>query len=232
VGFTRKLPNESELAHQIRNYSNFTWLNGSFLLDWLIHNLDVCCWVKDAWPVSAQGQGGRQVRTEPDQLFDHYAVEYSFADGTRLFAQGRHIEGCWGFFGDVIHGATGMAILGEGIPKPLIYAGHRQKRENLIWEPTEPRPNPYDLEHEVLFEAIRQDRAHSETERCAHAAMAGILGRMAVESGREVTWEEALASELVLAPNLDEFTMDSDPPVMPDAEGHYPVAMPGRTKAI
>ena len=80
----------SELAHQIRNYSCFTWLNGSFLLDWLIHNLDVCCWVKDAWPVSAQGQGGRQVRTEPDQLFDHYAVEYTFPDGTRLFAQGRH----------------------------------------------------------------------------------------------------------------------------------------------
>ena len=67
----------SEMAHQIRNYSNFTWLNGSFLLDWLIHDIDVCCWAKDAWPVSAQGQGGRQVRTEPDQLFDHYAVEYT-----------------------------------------------------------------------------------------------------------------------------------------------------------
>ena len=100
----------SELAHQIRNYSNFTWLNGSFLLDWLIHNLDVCCWVKDAWPVSAQGQGGRQVRTEPDQLFDHYAVEYTFADGTRLFAQGRHIANSWDFCGNVIHGAKGSAV--------------------------------------------------------------------------------------------------------------------------
>ena len=103
----------SELAHQIRNYSCFTWLNGSFLLDWLIHNLDVCCWVKDAWPVSAQGQGGRQVRTEPDQLFDHYAVEYTFPDGTRLFAQGRHMANCWGFFGDVIHGAEGLGRAGR-----------------------------------------------------------------------------------------------------------------------
>ena len=56
---------ESELANQIRNYSCFTWLNGSFILDWLIHNLDVCCWVKDAWPVSAQGQGGRTFATRP-----------------------------------------------------------------------------------------------------------------------------------------------------------------------
>lgn len=96
VKFTPKPAGMSELDHQIRNYSCFTWLNGSFLLDWLIHNLDVCCWVKNAWPVSAQGQGGRQVRTESDQLFDHYSVEYTFADGTRMLAQGRHQTSCWG----------------------------------------------------------------------------------------------------------------------------------------
>ncbi|MFQ6130419.1 MAG: Gfo/Idh/MocA family protein [Armatimonadota bacterium] len=232
VGFKPRVEGMSELAHQIRNYSNFTWLNGSFILDWLIHNLDVCCWVKDAWPVSAQGQGGRQVRTQPDQLFDHFAVEYTFADGTRLFAQGRHMAHCWGFFGDVIHGATGSAVLGEGIPQPRIYKGHKQTRENLIWQHEGPRPSPYDVEHEVLFRAIREDTPHNETERCAYAAMTGILGRMAAESGQEVTWEEALASDLVLAPGLDDFTMDSDAPVMPDAEGRYPVAMPGVTKAF
>ncbi len=232
VGFARRPEGMTEMAHQIRNYNSFTWLNGSFMLDWLIHNLDVCCWVKDAWPVSAQGQGGRQVRTEPDQLFDHYAVEYSFADGTRLFAQGRHMANCWGFFGDVIHGAEGMAVLGEGIPVPRVYKGHQQTRESLIWEHTGPRVSPYDVEHEVLFEAIRQDKPHNETERCAYAAMTGILGRMAAESGREVTWEEALASTLELAPGLDGLTMDSDPPVMADAEGRYPVAMPGVTQAL
>ncbi len=113
VGFSPKPAGMSELAHQIRNYSNFTWLNGSFLLDWLIHNLDVCCWVKNAWPVSAQGQGGRQVRSEPDQLFDHYAVEYTFADGTRMMAQGRHIAGCWGSWCDVIHGAKARLTLAK-----------------------------------------------------------------------------------------------------------------------
>ena len=119
VGFGPKAAGESELAHQIRNYSNFTWLNGSFLLDWLIHNIDVCCWIKGAWPVSAQGQGGRQVRTEPDQLFDHYIAEYTFPDGTRLIAQGRHMLDCWGFFGSVIHGAEG---LGHSRRKPTAAA--------------------------------------------------------------------------------------------------------------
>ena len=60
----------------------------SFFVDWLIHNIDVCCWAKNAWPVAAQGMGGRAARTEPDQMFDHYMVEYSFADGTRLLRPG------------------------------------------------------------------------------------------------------------------------------------------------
>jgi len=165
-------------------------------------------------------------------LFDHYAVEYSFPDGTRLFAQSRHMTNCWGFFGDVIHGATGSAVLGEGIRDPRIYEGHKQTPENLLWQHEGPNVNAYDVEHEVLFEAIRQDTPHNETERCAFAAMTGILGRVAAESGREVTWDEAMASDLVLAPGLDELTMHSDAPVMPDADGRYPVAMPGVTEVL
>jgi len=232
VGFAPKSPGMSELAHQIRNYSCFTWLNGSFILDWLIHNLDVCCWCKDAWPVSAQGQGGRQVRTQPDQLFDHYSVEYSFPDGTRLLAQGRHMDNCWGFFGDVIHGTKGSAVLGEGIPRPRIFKRHQQTSENVIWQYDGPQCHAYQVEHDLLFDAIRKDKPYNETQRSAYAAMTGILGRMAAESGQMITWEQAMASDLELAPALDRYTMESDPPVKPDAKGGYPVAMPGHAKVL
>jgi predicted dehydrogenase len=236
VGFRAREAGLNELGHQIHNYSNFTWLNGSFMLDWLIHNLDICCWIKDAWPVSAQGQGGRQVRSEPDQLFDHYAVEYSFADGTRLFGQGRHMAGCWSFWGNVIHGSKGSAMLGEGIAEPRLYKGHRQTPENVLWEHKELRKtaalNAFQREHDLLFAAIRENKPYSETERSAYAAMTGILGRMAAESGKEITWEQAMASNLELAPGLDQYTWESNPPVMPDANGRYPVAMPGITKAL
>lgn len=236
VGFKPRDPGISELAHQIRNYSCFTWLNGTFLLDWLIHNLDICCWVKGAWPVSAQGQGGRQTRTEPDQLFDHYAVEYKFADGTRLFAQGRHIAGCWGFFGDVIHGTKGVAVLGEGIPHPRIYKGHREVPENLVWQYEGKEKvayaSAYQNEHDLLFAAIRQDLPYNEAERCAMTNIVGILGRMAAESGKEITWDEAFNSKEELAPGLANFTVDSDSPVKPDAQGRYPVAIPGLSKPV
>jgi predicted dehydrogenase len=232
VGFKPKTPDVTEMGHQIRNYHSYTWVNGSFLLDWLIHNLDVCCWCKDAWPISAQGQGGRQVRSHPDQLFDHYSVEYTFPDGTRMQAQGRHMDNCWGFFGDIIHGTKGSAVLGEGIKQPRIFKDYLQKREHQIWFYEGPRHNAYQHEHDLLFDAIRKDQPYNETERCAYAAMTGILGRMAAESGQKITWEQAMASDLVLAPGLESFTMDSDPPVMPDENGRYPVAMPGRTKVL
>ncbi|MFV2067706.1 MAG: Gfo/Idh/MocA family protein [Pirellulales bacterium] len=232
VGFAPKQADTRELAHQIRNYSCYTWVNGSFILDWLIHNLDVCCWVKGQWPVSAQGQGGRQQRRQPDQLFDHYSVEYTFGDGTRLLAQGRHMTNCWGFFGDVIHGASGSAVLGEGITKPRLYKGHQQTADNLLWEHEGPVVSAYQVEHDRLFAAIRQDQPYNETDRCAKAAMTGILGRMAAESGKKISWDEAMTSTLELAPGLDKMTWDSPAPVTPDEQGNYPIAIPGLTKVV
>ena len=233
VGFQPRQPGQSLLASQIANYSCYTWINGSFIVDWLIHNIDVCCWIKNAWPVSAQGMGGRQVRKEGDQLFDHYGAEYTFADGTRMFAQGRHMAKCWDFFGDIIHGAKGSAILGEGQNKPRLYKGHNQTTENLIWQYLGPECNHYQVEHDRLFDAIRNDKPYNETERCAKSCMTAIMGRMACESGRKITWDEALASNVQLAPGLEQInSLDAAPPVTPDEQGHYPIAMPGETQVL
>ena len=231
VGLRARQAGEPILAHQIHNYSNYTWLNGSFLLDWLIHNLDVCCWAKDAWPVSAQGQGGRQVRKEKDQLFDHYSVEYTFPDGTRLLAQGRHQANTWNCFQSTIHGEKGCAVIGEGVPNPRIYKGFNPKQENLLWEfKGENRKDQYQVEHDVLFDCIRNDKPVNEAERCCMVTMVGILGRMAAETGQTVTWEQAMNSTTELAPNIDKLTWEGDAPVMPDVDGNYPIAMPGVTQ--
>jgi predicted dehydrogenase len=232
VGMHPRRKGESELAHQIRNFHCFTWLNGGFIVDWLIHNLDVCCWVKGEWVIWAQGQGGRQQRKEPDQLFDHYAVEFSFPDGARLFAQGRHMINCWNFWGCIVHGTKGSAVLGEGIQQPRIYKGWKQEPKDLIWQYEGPPCDPYQREMDLLFEAIREDKPYNEIERSAMANIVGILGRMAAESGQLITWEQAINSDLELAPRLENLTMDSEPPVKPDAEGKYPVAVPGFTKVL
>jgi predicted dehydrogenase len=232
VGFKPREPGMSELAHQINNYSNFTWLNGTFIVDWLIHNIDICCWIKNDWPVSVQGIGGRQVRIDPDQLFDHYTAEYTFADGTKLLAQGRHITNAYDFFGDFIQGAKGGAILGEGQSKPRIFKGHKPASANLAWQYTGAPCDQYQREHDLFFDAIRNNKPYNETERSAKSCFTAIMGRMACESGQMISWEEAFASNLELAPGLDNYTNDSHPPVMPDANGNYPIALPGSAKVL
>ncbi len=231
VGLVAKQPGMHELAYQITNYSNFTWLNGSFIVDWLIHNIDVCCWIKNGWPVSVQGMGGRQVRQEPDQLFDHYGAEFTFADGTRLMAQGRHMTNCWDFFGDLIQGTKGCVVLGEGQPRPRVFKGHQPVSENLVWSYKGPEWDHYQYEHDLLFDAIRNNKPYNETERCAKSCLTAIMGRMACESGKQITWEEAMASNVELAPGLAELKWDSLPPAKPLSGGRYEIAMPGQTRA-
>jgi len=232
VGLNPRQPNTKELAYQIANYSCFTWLNGTFLEDWLVHNIDVCCWAKNSWPVSVQGMGGRQVRKDADQLFDHYAAEYTFADGTRFVAEGRHIASCFDYWGAILQGAKGSAIMGEGQDDPRLFKGWNQTSENLIWRYKGPKCDKYQYEHDLLFDAIRNNKPYNETERSAKTSLTCIMGRMACESGKKVTWEEALASNIELAPGLDNYTWDSNPPAMPDANGQYPIAMPGQTTTV
>jgi predicted dehydrogenase len=235
VGFRPRQPGQSELAHQIANYSCYTWLNASFFVDWLIHNIDVCCWAKDAWPVSAQGQGARVARADPDQMLDQYAVEYTFADGAKLLAQGRHVTGCWDIFSDFAHGTKGSAVLMEnlGAAKSRIYKNQSQTAQNLVWRHQGPAVDPYQREHDLLFAAIRHERPYNEAERAAQACLVSIMGRMAAESGQVINYDEALASNLELAPGLEQITsLDAPPPVAPDASGKYPVPVPGRTKVL
>jgi predicted dehydrogenase len=232
VGTGERQAGMKEIAYQIANYSCFTWLNGSFIVDWLIHNIDICCWIKGGWPVSVEGMGGRQVRQNADQLFDHYAAEYSFADGTRLFAQGRHQTKCYDFFGDIIHGATGSAVLGEGQPKPRIFKGHRRGSEDVIWDYKGAPCDAYQVEHDLFLGAIRNNMPYNETERCAKSCLTAIMGRMACESGQVINWDDALASNHELAPGLEDLAWDGNPPVVPDSQGHYPIAMPGQTEVL
>ena len=235
VGFTPKRPGESELAHQLSNYSCFTWLNASFFVDWLIHNIDVCCWAKNDWPVTAQGHGARAARKDADQMFDQYMIEYTFRDGTKLLAEGRHNTGCWDIYSDFAHGTRGSAVMMESLAgaRPRLYKNHVQTRENETWRYAGPPCEPYQVEHDLLFDAIRNDKPYNEAGRGARACMVSIMGRMAAESGKMIDYDEACASKLVLAPGLEQITsLDAPAPVQPDANGVYPVPIPGRTKVI
>lgn len=224
----------SELMYQIQRFHAFLWASGGAVSDFLIHNIDESCWMKDAWPVEAQASGGRHYRGDNvDQNFDNYSIEYTFADGTKLFVDGRTIPGCQQEFASFAHGTKGSAIISTAghIPaKSRIYTGQNFVKDDLAWAFPQPELNPYQLEWDDLIQAIREDAPYNEVERGAMASIVTSMGRMAAHTGRRITLKEMFAHDHEFAPDVDKLTLDSAAPVLADSRGKYPVPMPGLTK--
>lgn len=227
-------PGVNELVFQLQHPVCFNWVTGGFFIDWHCHNVDQACWIKqDSWPVSAQAMGGR-CYPEAGNLFDHYCVEYTFADGAKLFAFSRHMNNCWQTYADYAHGSKGSAVIMESLaaPKPRIYKSQRMEKDQIVWEYEKPDCNPYHAEWEVLLGAIRQDKPHNEARRAGLANMATLLGRMAAHTGAFVTWEEAMNSQFEYISNIDQMTFDTPPPIKAGPDGTYEAPLPGLSKEI
>jgi myo-inositol 2-dehydrogenase/D-chiro-inositol 1-dehydrogenase len=213
---------QGEMEYQMRNWYYFNWLCGDHIVEQHIHNLDVANWVMNDYPVEAQGQGGRQVRTDTDhgEIYDHHMVEFTYASGAKLLSQCRHIPGTWSSVSEHVHGTRGTANVG---------AGRIDGPGGWSWRWRGDVPNPYQVEHDRLFAAIREGRPHHEAENGAMATMTAILGRMATYSGQVIKMQDALASELALVPSA--YSFEGTPPTVPDADGRYPIPTPGKTRA-
>jgi predicted dehydrogenase len=223
----------SDLMFQLKLGALFNWVGAGFLIDWHCHNIDVACWTKGSWPVAAQGMGGR-CYPQAGNLFDHYAVEYTFADGAKLFAFSRHMNGCWNEYADYAQGTKGSAVIMTNLatPKPRIYKGQNMADANLLWRYAPDDVNPYHAEWQDLLDAIRHDKPYNEARRGAEANFAALMGRMAAHTGKYVTWDEAVNSNFSYVKDLDHLTFDSPAPLTADANGFYAAPQPGQCQEI
>jgi predicted dehydrogenase len=234
--FSNKWPGEpSELLWQIRNFHSFLWASGGCFSDFYIHIVDHLCWMKNAWPVKAQAVGGRHYRRNcVDQNFDIYSVEYTFADGAKMFFDGRCMNGCNDIYSSYVHGSKGLAIASKandcGAPSS-IFKGQAMQRSNLAWtsKVAAGQEDPYTNEWNDLIEAIRNDKPYSEVKRGVEASMVTSLGRMAAHTGQEITLEDFAALDHEFAPSVGELTMASDAPLKAGPSGEYPRPEPGIT---
>jgi predicted dehydrogenase len=213
----------TEMEYQMFNWYYFVWLCGDHIVEQHIHNLDVINWVKQAHPVKAWGMGGREVRRGIDngEIFDHHYVEFEYPDGSRLSSQCRHIEGCWDSVSEHVQGVKGRCDV----------SNYRIEGENKWGLKGDHGKDPYQQEHDDLFAAIRNDTPYAETaDYGAYSTMTAVLGRMATYGGKEVSWDEALNSPLDTFPKV--LGWDAQTPTAPDANGRYPIAVPGKTKSF
>jgi predicted dehydrogenase len=219
-------PDWTEMQFQMRNWYYFIWLSGDHLVEQHVHYNDWVCWIMhEEPPLHAWGYGGRQVRTEAKygDIFDHHAVVYEYPGGVRLYAFTRQQPGCFNENSELIFGTKGRLTSERGWN--ISDAGGKR-----VWAAAR-RGKPAEINcFEEMFAGMKRGKPINDSLSMARSTMHAILGRMATHGGQRVSWDEAYASNLVLAPKR--YAWDADPPVLPGPDGKYPQPIPGVTKVL
>ena len=202
IGEIWMIPREAgwgQMEWQIRNWPYFTWASGDILVEQHIHTIDLVNWVVGANPVRAYGMGGRLARPswEYGHIYDHFAIEYEYPGGARLFSQNRQIDGCTDRIGAEVRGTKGTSNCENRIQGEREWVFQGQVRD------------AYEQEHIDLIESIRAGKPLNEARTVAESTLAAIMGRESAYSGQEITWEAAMNSKRDYTPK--EFTMGDCP---------------------
>lgn len=218
----------SEMEYQMRNWYYFNWLCGDHICEQHVHNIDVINWFfsnnseTGGHPTKAQGMGGREVRVGPNtgEIFDHHYVEFRY-DGDKVAnSQCRHQKNCMNKVEEEIHGTDGILYTSGGKAKIVDHKGKEK------WNYRNRKAaNPYQVEHDVLHQHIRENKAINNAHFAAKSSFTSVLGRLATYSGKEVSWDEAVKSNFSIMP--EDFSFDAAPIPKPDKDGLYPTAKPG-----
>lgn len=224
VKLVKREEGQTEMEYQMRNWRHFNWLWAGSPAGLQIHNTDIVNWVKGSYPVKTNALGGRAAFKGPDHgdIFDHFFIEYEYADGSKLNSQIRTIQGTFNKGGAYFQGTKGTANIREGI---------KDNTGKTLWRNRDRESeSPYQLEHDQFFAAIRNDTPMNDTEWAAKSTMTTLIGRMAAHSGQLVEWKDALDSELTLLP--DTLSWEANPRAMPDQYGNYPIPVPGESPVL
>ena len=210
--------NWSEMTNQMRNWYYYNWLSGDFIVEMAVHSLDMMSWAMgDKMPVKATGTGGRQVRVDDKygNIYDHFAIEYEYANGAKGFHFTRQQQNTSARNSVEVLGTQGTALIN-------VARNHEIIGKNP-WKYTGPKNDMYQTEHDELFASIRNGKPMNDGEWMANNTMLAIWGRMVAYSGQTITWEQALNSNEVLGPKTEDYSWDLkwDGP---------PIAKPGVTQ--
>ena len=220
IWYRKREEGQNEMQFQVNNWYHFNWLCGDHICEQHVHNIDVANWFLDALPVSAYGVGGRQQRTpgQPSEIYDHHAVNFTYPNGVSIASQCKQFPGGDNRVNEEFQGTKGFVKIGEITD----YSG------KVLWKYEGPKPNAYQVEHDELHDAIRRDVPLNNAYYGTTSSFSAVLGRMATYSGKVQNFEKALALPYRTMP--ENMTWESTPPVVPDAEGNYPLPMPASFK--
>ena len=224
-------PNRNKLEDQL-NFGriHLYWVGSGHMVDYLIHQIDECCWIKDSWPVSCIGMGGRAFgSTDHGQNIDIYSMEYTFADGTKAFCGFRRMNEARSDFATYIHGTKCAAQFSGDVHAATVHMFRDQRigKGQIAWTPTDDKYSPWQYEWNDFVASIRQDKPHNECRRAVYSDLTTLMGRAACHMGQEVTWDQMMASRFQFCNYLDDLSFESPVPVKADEDGQFPVPVAG-----
>lgn len=207
------------------------WVGSGHFADYLIHQIDECCWLMGSWPVSCHGMGGREVgSTDRGQNLDIYSLEYTFADGRKAFCGFRRALNAHNEFATFVHCSKKAGQFSGDVHAATvhIFKDQRIDNDNIEWSPTPDQYSPWVYEWRDFITSIRTDRPHNECKRAVYSDFATLMGRAAAHYNRIVTWDEVFNSQFQFCNNLDQLNYDSPPPVTADENGYFPAPVAGQ----
>ncbi len=218
--FKNRQPGMSELQYQVYNWGHFNWLSGDHIVEQHVHNIDVANWFLGTLPVSAYGFGGLQNRKpdQPTQIYDHHAVTFAYPGGVKIASQCRQFPGGENRVGEEFAGTKGIVRIGE-------ITDHAGK---VLWKYDGKNPNPYQVEHDELQDAIRNDKPLNDAWHGATSSFTAVLGRYSTYSGKQQAYDKVLALDDSMMP--ENLAWDGAAPVQPGPDGQYPLPMPATFK--
>jgi len=195
-------PNWSGMEYKLRNWLYYNWLSGDHLVEQAVHSLDWMSWAMgDRPPLRVSGTGGRQSRVAAiyGNVYDHFALVYEYENGVKGFHFSRQQQGCDQSYMAEIAGTNGMATV-DAIKNKHNIQGTGS------WSYDGKQNNMYQSEHDELFAAIRNGKSINDGDRMALSTMLAIAGRMAAYSGKTITWDEAINSDVSITPHIDDYS--------------------------
>jgi predicted dehydrogenase len=226
IWYRDRQPDQNEMQFQVFNWYHFNWLCGDHVVEQHVHNIDVANWFLDRLPTTAYGVGGRQSRVprQSSEIYDHHAVNFTYPGGVRIASQCRQFPGGEGRVEEHFQGTKGMLSLHPGHARITDHAG------NELWKFSGDNPDPYQVEHDELHAAIRNDTPKNDAYYGTTSSFSAVLARLATYSGK--TWDYQKALDLDYRTMPENPTWETPPPVVPDKDGNYPLPMPASFKVV
>jgi len=216
IWYRNRQAEQNEMQFQVNNWYHFNWLCGDHICEQHVHNIDVANWILDKLPESAFGVGGKQNRVpgQPSEIYDHHAVNFVYPGGVHIASQCRQFPGGDGRVDEEFQGTKATVKIGEITD----YSG------KVLWKFQGQNPNAYQVEHDELHDAIRNDKPLNNAYYGTTSSFSAVLGRNATYTGKRWGFQQAM--DLPNRTMPENLTWESKSAVEPDKDGNYKIPMP------